>query len=1337
MPVIVTKKSCEPCEATIRINCSTIADTATEGVDFEPIRDQMLIFGPSVNSLNCEIPIINDDLVEGLEKFVVVVTTDDKSIVEFEQNSQSCTINDNDKVTVQFSSNSYSVTEKDSNIILGFEMIGKVITNDLIITLRDTPGTAKRSTSEARGDYILGSELNPKKVTLPKGKNYTTYTVSVSDDATAESNETYAIRMETDAENGAFITFGTPSTTTITIIDDDKATITFEKSADKVNEQDGTLDIKLKKTTETELAITTKVTCIDGTAKKGVDYVDNTWTQNWGNAKDEEMTIKLSVTNNVKVDGGRTLKLKLSTETPDKVNFGTEEMEITIINEDKVTIAFKSASVTVNEDVGTASTIELERTGTTPLVNVSVKVTTSDGTAKGGQDFVAMSDQVITFTPSDTVKTVPVVIINDNIQEADQKFGLVLTSDDSSVTVGSTSQCAVTIKSDDVSIFSLLASTYAIAEGDGPVKVVINREQKSEGVDNVVVKLTTSDGTALTGAGQDFGGGTFNVRFDSNDISKEIPIALFDDDIVELNETFTVTITPINAATAKIGNISDATITILNDDKEIFEFSASTFSAKEDTKQAVVTITKAGKATLASHTMTVLFSTSDVTANSSSALDYTSITDLQVTFAPSDTSKSVTITLSEDNIVENDETFKVQLKAFSWLSKIGTTNEATVTIENDDKGNITFNESTYTVIEGENVTFNFGCSGNNDIDLNFKITASPVIVSHTNSRKADYTLADNTPLTCGPRALGINYTMPTTQDNNAEWPESFHVDTTTTDTGIINFAISQTTVTIIDNEDKVNLWIKDAAYNLTEDEGSITMTVMKTDNAEVDIIVRLTSADIIANSANQSIPSAQDFKPVFQNITISPSETEKTFTIPITTDDYLEYNDTFRIFIETLTPNKTDSILRNETFFTIYNDDHATLEFVERSVTLKENQGVVVLTVRLLGKTLIPVFFNLSTINITAFGNRDFPALVGKTYSFGPSISGNTSMEIEIDVTKEAFVEHPERFDIVMTTNQPFVTVVENKSMSEIHVQNDDAVLIGFMTPLQTVVEANGFVNVCVVVERGLPEIPLYYNVSTTYIDTTVGRDFIPLTNFTVLIPYRSSISCFTVTIEEDHVTELDESFGISLSSDYMNVTVDENRKSTVIKILNDDKVTMEIDGPTSRSLAEGEKTVVSVVAKGHYEIPLSILIAPNKTSTTDDGDFRFTSLYWPIDNQSLPEVADYPAWRFPVPQSLAHNMTMVFNRGAKHVAIEVEIPVDRQSESMETLVLSLLSLDPSRVVFGNNQTVELSIQNTAYPETKAQAGAVVAVVSVSIAILVIILVAVILAACFIVKRVK
>ncbi|XP_048587299.1 uncharacterized protein LOC116614587 [Nematostella vectensis] len=345
-------------------------------------------------------------------------------------------------------------------------------------------------------------------------------------------------------------------------------------------------------------------------------------------------------------------------------------------------------------------------------------------------------------------------------------------------------------------------------------------------------------------------------------------------------------------------------------------------------------------------------------------------------------------------------------------------------------------------------------------------------------------------------------------------------------------------------------------------------------------------------------------------------------------------------------------------------------------------------------------------------------------------------MEIEINVTKEVLVEHPERFDIVMTTNQPFVTVVENKSMSEIHVQNDDAVLIGFMTSLQTVVEAKGFVNVCVVVERGLPEIPLYYNVSTTHIDTTVGRDFIPLTNFTVLIPDRSIISCFTVTIEEDHVTELDESFGISLSSDYLDVTVDENRNSTVITILNDDKVTMEIDGPVSRSLTEGEKTVVSVVAKGHYDIPLSILIAPNKTSTADDGDFRFTSLYWPIDNQSLPEVADYHAWRLPVPQSLAHNMTMVFNRGAKHVAIEVEIPVDRQSESMETLVLSLLSLDPSRVVFGNNRTVELSIENTAYPETKAQAGALAALLAVSIVVLIIISV-VILAACCIVKLVK
>ncbi|XP_048587298.1 adhesion G-protein coupled receptor V1 [Nematostella vectensis] len=828
MSVTVTKAKI--CEVTIHIKCSTIAGTATEGVDFTPLKDHILIFGPSVSSLKCEIPIINDDLVEVPETFDLVLRTDDSAIAVIYGPTKKCTINDDDKVIVQFSSNGFSDIEGKGKVTLGFEMIGKVTTMDLIITLQDTPGTAEKvNSSSGEGDYF--SWYSGKNITLPKGKNYTTYTVSVANDGVPESNETFTISMQ--KKSHPFITFGTPTTTTITIIDDDKAAITFAKSADTVDEEAGTLDIILKKTTETELTLKTKVTCIDVTAKKGVDYEDETWPKTWGNAKDENQTITLTVKNNAYVDGERTLKLKLSTETPDKVQFGTEEMEITIINEENVTIAFKSDAVTVNEDVGTATTIELERTGAIPLVDVSVKVTSADGTAKGGKDFVAMKDQVITFKPSDTVKKVPVVIINDNIQEADQLFSLTVRSDDSSVTVGSTSVCAVTIASDsnDLSIFSLSASSYAIAEGDGPVKVVINREQKSEGVDSVKVKLTTSEGTALTGVGKDFAGETYEETFNSNDLSKEISIALFDDDIVELNETFTVTITPIDAATAKIGNIPDATITILNDDKEIFEFSASTFSAKEDTKQAVVTITKAGKATLASHTMTILLSTYDVTANSSSALDYTSVTDLQVNFAPSDTSKSVTITLSEDNIVENDETFKVQLKPFSWLSKIGTTNEATVTIENDDKGNITFHKSTHTVIEGENVTFNFGCSGNNDIDLNFKITASPVVVSHTNSRKADYTLADNTPLTCGPRVLGINYTMPTTQDNNAEWPESFHVDTTTTDTEIIDFAISQTTVTIIDNEDKVNLWIKDAAYNLTEDEGSITMTVMKTDNA--------------------------------------------------------------------------------------------------------------------------------------------------------------------------------------------------------------------------------------------------------------------------------------------------------------------------------------------------------------------------------------------------------------------------------------------------------------------------------------------------------------------------
>ena len=74
-------------------------------------------------------------------------------------------------------------------------------------------------------------------------------------------------------------------------------------------------------------------------------------------------------------------------------------------------------------------------------------------------------------------------------------------------------------------------------------------------------------------------------------------------------------------------------------------------------------------------------STGDVTATSGA--DYTGFQNTQVAFNAGESSKQVTITLQDDNVVEGDEWFELQLSN-PIQGELGLTRCASVCIEDDD-----------------------------------------------------------------------------------------------------------------------------------------------------------------------------------------------------------------------------------------------------------------------------------------------------------------------------------------------------------------------------------------------------------------------------------------------------------------------------------------------------------------------------------------------------------------------------------------------------------------------------------------------------------------------------
>jgi len=207
---------------------------------------------------------------------------------------------------------------------------------------------------------------------------------------------------------------------------------------------------------------------------------------------------------------------------------------------------------------------------------------------------------------------------------------------------------------------------------------------------------TTVIYTTLPGSAQDFLDYTGTlyglVTFNPGESLKTIKVPIINDNVAELDESFSVAIgDSINNFIAPgqqadvFGAPRTAIVTIQDNDiptGETVEFSQTNYTIIENQGQAVITVTKKPSSTIA----TVNFRTQDNYAKSLTTKaeyrDYTGVTGT-LTFAPQETIKTVTIPIVNDNLAETPETFNLVLS-----NAVGTTlglkTKATVTINNDD-----------------------------------------------------------------------------------------------------------------------------------------------------------------------------------------------------------------------------------------------------------------------------------------------------------------------------------------------------------------------------------------------------------------------------------------------------------------------------------------------------------------------------------------------------------------------------------------------------------------------------------------------------------------------------
>ena len=286
---------------------------------------------------------------------------------------------------------------------------------------------------------------------------------------------------------------------------------------------------------------------VSGDATAGSDYTTLTGTVTIL-ANTTTATIDVSVLDENLLEDNETVTVTLEgiVSGDANVNLGaTVSDTVTIADNDAavVTILANDASAAEPGDDG-QFTVTLSNPSDTDTV-ISYAVT---GDATPGSDYTTLTGSV-TILANTTSATIDVRVLNDSLLEDSETLTVTLTgitSGDADISLGTTVSDTVTIVDDDLAIVTIHANDAAAEPGDdGQFTVTLSNPSDTDTVISYTVSGNAtpgSDYTTLTGT----------VTILANTTSATIDVRVLDDNLLEGNETVTVTLTGITSGDADI-----------------------------------------------------------------------------------------------------------------------------------------------------------------------------------------------------------------------------------------------------------------------------------------------------------------------------------------------------------------------------------------------------------------------------------------------------------------------------------------------------------------------------------------------------------------------------------------------------------------------------------------------------------------------------------------------------------------------------------------------------------------------------------------------------------------
>ena len=823
------------------VDFSTASNSATSGTDFTANSGTLNFTGTVGETQTITVNTSDDAILEGTESFYLDLSNA-TSGVSFSDAQGLGSITDNDSASVSISD--VSVSEGNSAVLV--VTLDNAVSNGFSLDFASSGNTATEGvdfTANSGSLNFVGTVGETQSITI-----------NTTDDSIVEADEDFFVNLS-NASDGVSIS---DAQGLATITDNDNASITINNTT--VTEG-STAVLTVSVDNAVDGGFSVDFSSAGNTAIQGVDFSATSGVLNFAGNAGETQTINVNTINDAAIEGTESFFINLSNAT-NGIGIADNQSVITLVDDDSANIFVSDSSIEEGGilvfDISLSSAVG---------GGFSVDFSTAGNTATAGSDYTSNSGTINFIGNAGETQTISVTTLEDALVEGSESFFVNLTNATNGVTIADGQGIGTITDNDNASV---TINNTSIGEGGTAVLTVTLDNTVSGGFN---VDYSTAGNSATQGADFTANSGTLNFTGTAGE-TQTISVQTIDDVVLENSETFYV---DLSNATNGVGIADPQGLVSITDNDSASIAIGDTVVTEGNSAVVNVTLTNA-----VSGGFSVDYSTQGSSAIA--AIDFVVNSGTLNFNGTSGESQSITIATNDDSIVENTESFFVNLSGATNGVNISD-DQAVVTITDNDSepaaANISIDD--VQINEGENIVFTVTLDA--DVSGGFTVNYTTSDVSAVEGQ--DFVGVNGSLIFSGVAGETQNIVLISLDDTEIEATETFSVLLSNA-TNNVNILDPQGTASILDNdsesEEPVEITITDGE---AQEGGSIIFEVLLSRELPEDLLLYY---EVVNESA-----SAEDYDLDVNSVLIRAGETSGQIVVTVLSDTVVEEDETFSI----------------------------------------------------------------------------------------------------------------------------------------------------------------------------------------------------------------------------------------------------------------------------------------------------------------------------------------------------------------------------------------------------------------------------------------------------------